>query len=586
MPPVPVLRSRCSEPGEMSVVAHAGTTRVGDPASHTVSAGGCYPPAMSGGGLSDEKGDGASAPVPLPAGSEFFDRSLDHLCIVGFDGRFVRVNPAWTTTLGWASHELHGTASIELVHPEDRTATLAGRAALHRGDALVGLKNRYRCKDGSYRWFEWRSIAELERKYVYAAARDITDQVLAEQQLRAAQVEQEKLKLQLQTAARMASVGTLAAGSAHQINNPLVSVTTNISLMIEEIAALAAPGALATVVAPERLAELARMANEVRTGAEQIGNIVRGLKTFSRVSEERLAVVEVQQVIEAAVTLARGELEHRTRLVLDYGATPKIVADDARLGQVLINLLVNAVQAIPEGASGANEIRVVTSTDAEGRAVIEVRDTGAGIPPELVERIFDPFFTTKEIGVGTGLGLSICHNIITGMGGQLSVTSEVARGTTFRIVLPAAAPRIQRARPPTSATLVDARGTVLVVDDDTSVGTVLRRVLKHHDVTVTSSGKQALAVLESGKHFDLILSDLMMPEMSGMELHVHLSSFFPEAAKRMVFMSGGAFTAGANTFLDGVPNLMIEKPFDPRSLRELVRRLINSDAVAVPTTDR
>ena len=539
-----------------------------------------YPPAMTPSDSSDERSAERDAQALLPAGSEFFERSLDHLCIVGFDGRFVRVNPAWTTTLGWNIEELHATASIELVHPEDRAATLAGRAGLHRGDALVGLKNRYRCKDGSYRWFEWRSIAELDRKFVYAAARDITDQVLAEDQLRAARVEQEKLKLQLLIADRMASVGTLAAGSAHEINNPLVSVTTNIAMMIEEL------GTLASIVPAERLAELARMANEVRTGAEQIGNIVRGLKTFARVSEERHAVVDLKQVIELAIMLARSELEHRARLVLDYGVTPKVVADDARLGQVLINLLVNAMQAIPEGASTTNEIRIVTSTDAEGRAVIEVRDTGAGIPPELAERIFDPFFTTKAIGVGTGLGLSICHNIITSMGGQLSVTSEPARGTTFRVVLPAAAPRAEVARAGPSATPVDTRGTVLVVDDDTLVGAVLRRVLKSHDVTVTSSGKQALAVLETGQRFDLILSDLMMPEMSGMELYAHISSAFPEAAERMVFMSGGTFTAGANTFLEAVPNLRIEKPFEPRSLRELVQRFINRDPSAPAAHDR
>lgn len=527
----------------------------------------------------DHNSDSGRRQEARPAASEFFDKSLDHLCIVGFDGRFVHVNPAWTNTLGWTSEEIHSTPSIDLVHPDDRALTLAGRERLHRGDTIGGLKNRYRCKDGSYRWFEWRSVAEIERNVVYAAARDITDQVLAEERLREATAQQEKLKVQLLIADRMASVGTLAAGSAHEINNPLVSVTTNILMMIEEL------GALGAIVPADRLAELSRMATEVRTGAEQIGNIVRGLKTFSRVTEDRLALVEVTQVIELAITLARSEIQHRARLVLDYGVTPTIVADDARLGQVLINLLVNAVQAIPEGASATNEIRIVTSTDAEGRAVIEVRDTGMGIPPDIAERIFDPFFTTKAIGIGTGLGLSICHNIIAGMGGQISMASERERGTTFRIVLPAAAPRADVLQPPIVEIVANARGTVLVVDDDPSVGVVLRRVLKDHDVTVTSGAKQALALLETGQRFDMILSDLMMPEMSGMELHAEITSFFPEAAERMVFMSGGVFTAGANSFLDGIANLRIEKPFDPRTLRAIVRRFITrgaSEAVARP----
>ncbi len=521
---------------------------------------------MTSGDNSDSDRRGQEA---LPAASEFFDKSLDHLCIVSFDGRFVHVNRAWTSTLGWTSDEIRSTLSIDLVHPDDRALTLVGRERLHRGEPLGGLKNRYRCKDGTYRWFEWRSVAEIERNVVYAAARDITDQVLAEERLREAQTQQEKLKVQLLIADRMASLGTLAAGSAHEINNPLVSVTTNILMMIEELVTLGA------IVPADRLAELSRMANEARTGAERIGNIVRGLKTFSRVSEERLAVVEVKQVIELAITLARSEIQHRACLVLDYGTTPKIVADDARLGQVLINLVVNAVQAIPEGASATNEIRIVTSTDAEGRAVIEVRDTGTGIPPAIVDRIFDPFFTTKSVGIGTGLGLSICHNIITGMGGQISVASEHERGTSFRIVLPAAVTRAEVSRPPVVETPVDARGSVLVVDDDPSILAVLRRVLKDHDVTITSGARQALAVLETGKRFDMILSDLMMPEMSGMELHAEITRCFPEAADRMVFMSGGVFTAGANSFLDGVPNLRVEKPFAPRTLRAIVQGFIN-----------
>ncbi|CAN5251208.1 hypothetical protein BH11MYX1_BH11MYX1_43730 [soil metagenome] len=524
---------------------------------------------MAAGDPTDDADHEQDPPENAPAASEFFDKSLDHLCIVDFAGMFVRVNPAWTSTLGWTTPELRSTPSIDLVHPDDRAATLDGRARLHRGDALGGLKNRYRAKDGTYRWFEWRSVAELERNLVYAAARDITDQVIAEERLREATAEQEKLKVQLLIADRMASVGTLAAGCAHEINNPLVSVTTNLLMLLEELATLGA------IVPAARLAELTRITTEARAGAEQIGNIVRGLKTFSRISEERPAVVEVKPIIELAITLARSEIQHRARLVLDYGRTPTILADDARLGQVLINLLVNAVQAIPEGASATNEIRITTSTDPEGRAIIEVRDTGAGIPRELAERIFDPFFTTKPIGIGTGLGLSICHNIVAGMGGQISVASERGRGTTFRIVLPPAAARADVSRPSAVEHRVGPRGSVLVVDDDPAVGQVLRRVLKHHDVTITSGAKQALALLGTGKRFDMILTDLMMPEMTGMELHAKITSCFPDVAERMVFMSGGTFTAGANSFLDGVPNLRLEKPFEPRALRAIVQRFVN-----------
>lgn len=143
-------------------------------------------------------------------------------------------------------------------------------------------------------------------------------------------------------------------------------------------------------------------------------------------------------MLELSINMAFDEIRHRARLVKDYGDAPPVEADDARLGQVFLNLLVNAAQALSDGGAGAHEIRVVTSTDAEGKAVVEVRDTGPGIAPEALERIFDPFFTTRPVGVGTGLGLSICHNIVTGMGGEITVASRPGHGTTFRVVLPAA----------------------------------------------------------------------------------------------------------------------------------------------------
>jgi signal transduction histidine kinase len=180
------------------------------------------------------------------------------------------------------------------------------------------------------------------------------------------------------------------------------------------------------------------MAREARDGCERIRKIVRGLMTFARADHERRAVIDVVRVIELAVGMAHHEIRHRARLVRAFGPTPSVFADEARLAQVFTNLLVNAAHAIPEGNAEANEVRVVTSTDDEGRAVIEVEDTGTGIPAELLGRIFDPFFTTKPIGAGTGLGLSICHGIVTGLGGHLTAENREGRGAILRVVLPAA----------------------------------------------------------------------------------------------------------------------------------------------------
>ena len=505
--------------------------------------------------------------------NDFFRMSLDNLCVAGFDGYFKRLNPSWTKSLGWTHEELMSRPSEDFVHPDDRDPTLAARRRLCEGEPLRSFSNRYLCKDGSYRWFEWRSVAHSDRELVYAAARDVTEQKRAEERLGEAKAIQEKLQRQLIFADRMASVGTLAAGVAHEINNPLAFVSGNIGLMIEDL------DALSNAPDPSLLAELRDMARDVQEGADRIRKIVRGLKTFSRAEQERRSVIELRPLLELSINMAFNEIRHRARLVKDYRKTPRVEADDARLGQVFINLLINAAQALPEGDGEAHEIRVVTSTDEDGRAVIEVRDTGAGIPALLLSRIFDPFFTTKPVGIGTGLGLSVCHNIVTSLGGEITVASEEGHGTTFRVVLPPAPQAaIEREAELAPAPAPPAGGcaAVLLVDDEPAMGTVLRRVLREHDVTAVTSARSALELLAAGQRFDIILSDLMMPEVSGMDFYDEVSRRFPEVVGRLVFVSGGAFTPVANAFLDRVTNERIEKPFDASILRELVRRFAES----------
>jgi PAS domain S-box-containing protein len=393
--------------------------------------------------------------------------------------------------------------------------------------------------------------------------RDLTSQ-------RHAEVLQASYQKQLIFADRMAAVGTLAAGVAHEINNPLSFVAANVDMAIEEVHAIAGPSASG------RMKDLEDMLLEARQGATRVTRIVRSLKTFSRIETERSAVIELTPVIDLAINMAQNEVRHRARLVKDYGTVPRVEADDARLGQVFINLLVNAAHAFPEGKMDANEVRVATSTDSGGNAVVEVSDTGSGIPPALLSRIFDPFFTTKPIGVGTGLGLAISNNIVTGMGGVITVESELGRGTTFRVVLPASSAAIRPPRPVTVHSNVspEGRARVLVVDDEPAVGLVIRRVLAKHEVTVVTTAHDALALLEAGKCFDLILTDLMMPGVSGMELYGDLVRLYPNLASKIVFLTGGAFTPEANAFLDHVSNERMDKPFDAGKLRELTERFV------------
>jgi len=239
---------------------------------------------------------------------------------------------------------------------------------------------------------------------------------------------------------------------------------------------------------------------------------------------------------------------------------------------VFLNLIVNAAQAIQEGQVERNRIQLSTRLDGR-KVIVEVTDTGSGMPPEVLRKLFTPFFTTKPVGTGTGLGLSICHRIVTGMGGQIAVESQLGQGTTFRVTLPVA--DLERSAPsrPVAPRLPDAtrRGRILIVDDEAFVAKALGRTLsREHDVTLISRAAEALARIGGGERFDIILCDLMMPEMTGMDLYAELAGSTPEQAERMIFMTGGAFTPTARAFLDRVPNQRIEKPFDAQHLAVLI----------------
>jgi CheY-like chemotaxis protein len=236
-------------------------------------------------------------------------------------------------------------------------------------------------------------------------------------------------------------------------------------------------------------------------------------------------------------------------------------------------LLVNAAQAIPVGHAAENRISV-TVKQRDERVIVEIADTGCGIPQDVMARIFDPFFTTKPVGVGTGLGLSICHNIVAAVGGDITVDSTVGRGSTFRVTLPIA--RVVSMRPRAQPSLpvqpTGRRLRILLVDDEPSVVRALQRALREHELVVAFSGSEALEVLDSGQSFDIVFCDLMMAQLSGMEVFETVKRRYPFIQDRFVFMTGGAFTQQAKDFLASVPNPIVEKPFDIRALRALVNR--------------
>jgi signal transduction histidine kinase len=380
---------------------------------------------------------------------------------------------------------------------------------------------------------------------------------------------------QLMISDRMASVGMLAAGVAHEINNPLGAALLNLETMQELVG---------RPTSARGDAELKESLSDARAAVARVREIVGDLRIFSRHEERSSSHADVIQALESSLRMADNEIRHRAHVVRQYGATPPVSGSEARLGQVFLNLMINAAQSIPEGNTLDHAIHVTTETDANGAVVIEISDTGSGIRAEDVPHLFTPFFTTKPPGIGTGLGLPICHRIVSQLGGTITVESEVGRGSTFRVTIPAARGDAPSRIPPAPSSLpgpISARrGRVLVVDDEPMLASAIRRVLsREHDVETTTRAEDALDRLRAGGTFDVIFSDLMMPQVTGMELYARICKEFPEQAPRVVFLTGGAFTQAAHDFLLRVANPTLEKPIDRLGLLALVRERVKSAPV-------
>jgi signal transduction histidine kinase len=254
---------------------------------------------------------------------------------------------------------------------------------------------------------------------------------------------------------RLVSLGRLAAGVGHEINNPLTYLSVNVDLAVTEIGSwlagarahagahtthlgegpASAAAATGSGPTPERLATLREMLEESRSGLRRIRDVVKNLQSLSRPPEPKRELFSLNEVLDESLAMARNHVDHRATVVKRYGVLPPLAGDRSAIGQVFLNLLLNAAQALPEGHAEDNEI-VLTTSVAEGELAVEIRDTGAGIPRDVLPHIFEQFYTTKPIGEGTGLGLAVSHRIVTDHGGQIQVDSELGRGSTIRVVLP------------------------------------------------------------------------------------------------------------------------------------------------------
>ncbi|AKJ03675.1 Hypothetical protein AA314_05301 [Archangium gephyra] len=335
--------------------------------------------------------------------------------IIHREGAVVFANPAAAGLLGHAcGKSLRGRPIAELVRPGSE-AGLTDPSPVSAPHEVL-----FRHPEGRRVLGEVVTIPLLfdGQPATVSIARDITERRQVQEKLMASE--------------RMASLGTLAAGVAHEINNPLSYLLSNLRFVDDELSGMAGEG---EGLAGERGREVREALKEALSGSQRVVDIVKDLKTFSRGSDERRGPVDIQAVLDLCGNMAWSEIRHRARLVKDYGGVPPVHANESRLGQLFLNLFINAAQAIPHGDVEGNEIHVSTRCEEE-HVVVEVRDTGVGIPEENLGKLFNAFFTTKPVGVGTGLGLSICHGIITELGGRIAVNSEPGKGTTFQVFLP------------------------------------------------------------------------------------------------------------------------------------------------------
>jgi PAS domain S-box-containing protein len=516
-----------------------------------------------------------------------FDRVTDGVLLADLENqRFVITNRAIREMLGYAEQQL-----LELrpsdIHPEEQLAAVAKLFSKQARDQLPVVHDVPVQRANGSVFFADVSAAPITldgRALVMRTFRDAT--------------ERRSLQASVAQADRMASMGVLAAGVAHEINNPLAYTLYNLESLTEDVAAHADAlrhcrslladrigeedfasllGPHANTFNPGLLEDMLSRYREALEGANRVKEIVKALSTFSHVEQHRIVPVDLRHIVETAINMVYNEIKFRARLVKDFDQVPAVMANDARLSQVFLNLLVNAAQAIPEGEVSHNEIRIRIWQEQD-EARVEVSDTGTGIAASDMGRIFEPFFTTKAVGVGTGLGLSICSNIITGYGGRIEVSSRPAQGTSFVVHLPfgkteEATPVAVQPRAASSIPFV--RGRILVVDDEPTIRAVARRMLEgQHEVVEADSGRAAMDRLGGDPRFDLILCDVMMPDISGLDLHAWLCEKHPRLAGQVVFITGGVFTPRATEYLARVKNVRVEKPFDSNSLKKMVSELV------------
>jgi PAS domain S-box-containing protein len=489
--------------------------------------------------------------------------SPDLLGALNSKGYFETANPAWESVLGWTEAEILSMSIFDLLHPDDLEHTRAGFELTQVGQPALRFVNRYRRKNGSYRWISWIGIPE--EGYVYCTGRDVTDEREAEIELAAAQEA-------LRHSQKMEAIGELTGGVAHDFNNLLTGIIGSLDIIRRRMAA-------------GRVDEIPRFMDAASASAQRAGALTHRLLAFARRQSLDIRPNDVNRVIGDMEDLLHRTLGEHIQLECSLGADLWTAFTDAnQLESAVLNLALNARDAMPDGGqltietANARLDAAYTSRQDDVEpgdyVVIGVSDTGSGMPPDVVAKAIDPFFTTKAAGKGSGLGLSMIYGFAKQSGGHLRIYSEVGHGTTVKLYLPRA---LQDAVILKKAVRDAPRGqgeTILVVEDDATVRMILSDVLEElgYNVLLASDARPAIPILQSDRRIDLMVSDVILPHINGRKLAEIARASRPDL--KVLFVTGYAENATfRGDFLDAGMD-MLTKPFALDDLGAKVRAMI------------
>ncbi len=481
-----------------------------------------------------------------------FNLSPDMVGVFTTEGRLIKVNPSWETILGYKTEELLKMGWTLLVHPDDVERTQKEVEGQLKGSPVVSFINRYKCKDGSYKTLEWQATFAKEG-IVYATARDITKRKEMEEI-------ENQLQQELNLASRLATVGEMSSGIAHEINNPLTGVI----------------GFSERLMKKELPDDIRKDVNIINEGAKRIADITNRMLTFARQNKPERTLVNINDVIETTLAIRGYEMESSNIKVITQLASdvPLTFTDAGQLQQVFLNIILNAEMEM-NLAHGKGNLTVKTER-IDNTIRVSFEDDGPGISKKNIDRLFDPFFTTRDPDKGTGLGLSICYSIVKQHDGKIYARSRLGKGATFFVELPIVTKeeQLKMAEPTAGIPETPSRARILVVDDDTIIQEFLTEILREegHEVEIVENGKDALDRLGSGD-YDVILLDIKLPGMSGIELYKYMQKAVKPLARRVVFITGDVMSDDTMGFIKSSGTPYITKPFDAEHLKKEIARI-------------